>query len=124
MKITSHKTFGQRKELISTLPMLLHAFMLFIIRSQSTTRIRQTIDMLILVQLSDLHTGGAYFKQEIFDTIINEVNNNLKPDVTLITGDLTNEGLISQFEQANIEIEAQRRLSQCNTSTFYQEEDK
>jgi 3',5'-cyclic AMP phosphodiesterase CpdA len=80
--------------------------------------------MLILVQLADLHTGGAYFKQEIFDTIISEVNNNLKPDVTLITGDLTNEGLISQFEQANIEIEAQRRLSQCNTSTFYQEEDK
>jgi hypothetical protein len=45
--------------------------------------------MLILIQLLDLHTGGAYFKQENFYTIINEVNNNLKPDVTLVTSDLT-----------------------------------
>jgi 3',5'-cyclic-AMP phosphodiesterase len=60
--------------------------------------------MLQLVQLSDLHIGGAYFKQEIFDTIINEVNNKLKLDVILITGDLTDEGLITQFEQANVEI--------------------
>ena len=57
-----------------------------------------------LVQLSDLHIGGAYFKQEIFDTIINEVNNNLKPDVILITGDLTDEGLSSQFKRASVEI--------------------
>ncbi|MPZ06366.1 MAG: metallophosphoesterase [Nitrososphaeraceae archaeon] len=57
-----------------------------------------------LVQLSDLHIGGAYFKQEIFDTIVNEVKNKLKPDVILITGDLTDEGLISQFRQASVEI--------------------
>ncbi|MDQ3868417.1 MAG: metallophosphoesterase, partial [Thermoproteota archaeon] len=57
-----------------------------------------------LVQLSDLHIGGAYFKQDIFDTIVDEVNNNLKPDAILITGDLTDDGLISQFEHARIEI--------------------
>jgi 3',5'-cyclic-AMP phosphodiesterase len=60
--------------------------------------------MLKLVQLSDLHIGGAYFKQEIFNTIVNEVNNKLKPDVILITGDLTDEGLLSQFERASTEI--------------------
>jgi Icc protein len=60
--------------------------------------------MLQLVQLSDLHVGGAYFKQEIFDTIVNEVNNELKPDVILITGDLTDEGLISQFKRASVEV--------------------
>lgn len=60
--------------------------------------------MLQLVQLSDLHIGGAYFKQEIFDTIINEVNNELKPDVILITGDLTDEGLLLQFNRASVEI--------------------
>jgi Icc protein len=49
---------------------------------------------MLLVQLSDPHIGGTYFKQEIFDTIVNEVKNKLKPDVILITGDLTDEGLI------------------------------
>ncbi len=39
-----------------------------------------------------------------FDTIIDEVNNKLKPDAILITGDLTDDGLISQFERARIEI--------------------
>ena len=57
-----------------------------------------------LIQLSDLHIGGAYFNQDIFDTIVDEVNNELKPDVILITGDLTDDGLISQFEHASIEI--------------------
>jgi 3',5'-cyclic AMP phosphodiesterase CpdA len=60
--------------------------------------------MLKLVQLSDLHIGGAYFKQEIFNTIVTEVNNKLKPDVILITGDLTDEGLLSQFKRASVEI--------------------
>jgi 3',5'-cyclic-AMP phosphodiesterase len=57
-----------------------------------------------LVQLSDLHIGGAYFNQGIFDTIVDEVNNKLKPDVVLITGDLTDDGLLSQFERARTEI--------------------
>ena len=60
--------------------------------------------MLQLVQLSDLHIGGVYFKQEIFDTIVKEVSNKLTPDVILITGDLTDEGLLSQFERASTEI--------------------
>jgi 3',5'-cyclic-AMP phosphodiesterase len=57
-----------------------------------------------IVQLSDLHIGGAYFKQEIFDTIVDEVSNKLKPDAILITGDLTDDGLICQFERARMEI--------------------
>jgi Icc protein len=59
---------------------------------------------MLLVQLSDLHVGGSYFKQETFETIVHEVNDKLKPDAILITGDLTDEGLISQFNQANAEI--------------------
>ena len=57
-----------------------------------------------LVQLSDLHIGGAYFNQAIFDSIVDEVNNKLKPDAILITGDLTDDGLASQFEHASMEI--------------------
>jgi 3',5'-cyclic-AMP phosphodiesterase len=59
--------------------------------------------MVHLIQLSDLHIGGAYFKQMVFDTLIDEVN-KINPDATIITGDLTDEGLISQFRQASAEI--------------------
>lgn len=51
-----------------------------------------------IVQLSDLHVGGL-FKEESFNTIVNEVN-ELSPDVVIISGDLTDDGLIFQFQQA------------------------
>ncbi len=51
-----------------------------------------------LVQISDLHIGGL-FKQDAFDKLVDEVNNDLKPDVIIISGDLTDDGLIFQFEQ-------------------------
>ncbi|HKG89990.1 MAG TPA: metallophosphoesterase, partial [Nitrososphaeraceae archaeon] len=40
------------------------------------------------VQISDLHIGGL-FKQDAFNTIVQEVNNDLKPDAIIISGDLT-----------------------------------
>jgi 3',5'-cyclic AMP phosphodiesterase CpdA len=57
---------------------------------------------MLLIQLSDLLIGGNYFRQEIFDTIVYEVKNKLKPDdAILITGDLTDDGLIlNSGEQA------------------------
>ena len=57
-----------------------------------------------LVQISDLHIGGL-FKQDAFNTIVKEVNNDLKPDVIIISGDLTDDGLLFQFEQARKEID-------------------
>jgi 3',5'-cyclic-AMP phosphodiesterase len=51
-----------------------------------------------IVQLSDLH-GGGLFKEDAFNTIVNEVN-ELSPDVVIISGDLTDDGLIFQFQQA------------------------
>lgn len=51
-----------------------------------------------IVQLSDLHVGGL-FKEDAFNTIVNEVN-ELSPDVVIISGDLTDDGLIFQFQQA------------------------
>jgi len=56
-----------------------------------------------LVQISDLHIGGL-FKQDAFNTIVKEVNDDLKPDVIIISGDLTDDGLLFQFEQARKEI--------------------
>jgi Icc protein len=55
------------------------------------------------VQISDLHIGGL-FKQDALNTIVEEVNNDLKPDAVIISGDLTDEGLIFQFQQARTEI--------------------
>ena len=49
-----------------------------------------------IVQLSDVHFG-AQFRSEIFDKVIDEVN-DLSPDAVIITGDLTNEGLKEEYE--------------------------
>ena len=56
-----------------------------------------------LVQISDLHIGGL-FKQDTFNIMVDEINNDLKPDVIIVSGDLTDDGLIFQFEKAQNEI--------------------
>ena len=50
-----------------------------------------------IVQLSDIHVGSQ-FREEIFEKVIDEVN-AIKPDTVVITGDLTNEGLVSEHEK-------------------------
>jgi 3',5'-cyclic AMP phosphodiesterase CpdA len=50
-----------------------------------------------LVQLSDIHVGSQ-FREEVFDTVIEEVN-DLGPSAVLVTGDLTNEGLMKEYER-------------------------
>jgi 3',5'-cyclic AMP phosphodiesterase CpdA len=56
-----------------------------------------------IVQLSDIHIGGL-FVQSVFDTVVEEVN-KLKPDAIIVTGDLTDDGLLIQFEKARKELE-------------------
>ena len=58
---------------------------------------------MIIVQISDLHVGSQ-FLQEKFDTLVDEVN-EIKPDLIVITGDLTNEGLIKEYEKCKSLIE-------------------
>src|ERR671932_2632442 len=55
-----------------------------------------------LVQLSDIHVG-SFFKQPVFDKVIEEVN-KLNPDAIIITDDITDEGLLFQFEQIHTQI--------------------
>ncbi len=55
-----------------------------------------------IVQLSDIHVGSQ-FREEIFDAVIDEVN-GLKPTVVLITGDLTNEGLLKEYQQCKSKL--------------------
>ncbi len=52
---------------------------------------------MIIVQLSDIHVGSQ-FQESVFETVISEVN-QLKTDAILISGDLTNEGLIKEYEK-------------------------
>ncbi len=52
---------------------------------------------MIIVQLSDLHVGSQ-FQPKVFETIVKEVN-ELNPNVIVITGDLTNEGLMKEYEK-------------------------
>lgn len=65
---------------------------------------------MLLIQISDLHIG-TQFKQEVFDKVVDEVN-RLRPDSIVITGDLTDDGLLFQFEKARNEI---KRLACPNT---------
>jgi len=53
---------------------------------------------MIIVQLSDLHVGSQ-FNSEQFSKMASEVN-EIQPDVVVITGDLTNEGLVKEYEKA------------------------
>ena len=53
---------------------------------------------MIIVQLSDLHVGSQ-FNSEEFSEMVSEVN-EIRPDVVVVTGDLTNEGLVKEYEKA------------------------
>ena len=59
-----------------------------------------------IVQLSDIHVGSQ-FREEVFEKVIDEIN-LLKPDAVVITGDLTNEGLVEQYEKCK------KMISQIN----------
>ncbi len=50
-----------------------------------------------IVQLSDIHVGSQ-FREQVFDDVVDEVN-DLGPSVVLVTGDLTNEGLLKEYEK-------------------------
>jgi len=52
---------------------------------------------MIIIQLSDLHVG-TQFQPDVFETVVKAVN-ELNPDAIIITGDLTNEGLIKEYER-------------------------
>jgi Icc protein len=58
--------------------------------------------IMLLVQISDVHCGPM-FNQETFRTAIKEIN-AMSPDAVVVTGDLTDDGIQSQFRQAAKEL--------------------
>lgn len=61
---------------------------------------------MLIAQISDVHCGPMLRKQ-MLEKAITEVN-SLSPDVTIVTGDLTENGLISEFETAARELKKLR----------------
>ncbi|MEM2117528.1 MAG: metallophosphoesterase [Candidatus Bathyarchaeia archaeon] len=57
---------------------------------------------MLLVQISDIHCGPM-FRKETLRMAIKEIN-EMSPDTVLVTGDLTENGLISEFEMAAKEM--------------------
>ncbi|MGB9676344.1 MAG: metallophosphoesterase family protein [Candidatus Bathyarchaeales archaeon] len=57
---------------------------------------------MLLAQISDVHCGPM-LRREVLRKAIKEIN-SLSPDVVLVTGDLTENGLISEFTDASKEL--------------------
>ena len=55
-------------------------------------------DDMLMVQLSDLHVSNG-FKRDMLEKAIDEVN-SISPDLIVITGDITENGTISEYESA------------------------
>ncbi|MHA1238954.1 MAG: metallophosphoesterase family protein [Candidatus Odinarchaeia archaeon] len=65
-----------------------------------------------IAHLSDIHVGEGKAYREKINKCVKEVN-DLNPDLVVITGDLTNEGLLSEF------IEAEELLKNFKSKTVY-----
>jgi 3',5'-cyclic AMP phosphodiesterase CpdA len=53
----------------------------------------------LIAHLSDLHCGSPFFLPDLLDTAIAEVN-AMNPDVVVVSGDLTAEGFLHDYELA------------------------
>lgn len=50
----------------------------------------------VIAHISDLHAGSQYFVPNLMDRAVIELN-ELKPDIVVVTGDLTNEGFKQEY---------------------------
>ncbi len=53
----------------------------------------------VIVQISDIHCGSPLFNEDIMKEVINQVN-EIKPDLLVITGDLTMDGYYHEYKMA------------------------
>lgn len=56
-------------------------------------------DSFKIAHISDLHCGSMYFVPELLENAIDEIN-QAEVDMTIVSGDLTNEGYLPEFELA------------------------
>ena len=55
--------------------------------------------MMQIVQISDLHVGSQFIESQ-FHKMVAEVN-KMRPDVVVVTGDLTNQGIQSEYQRCS-----------------------
>ncbi|WP_407413233.1 metallophosphoesterase family protein [Methanobrevibacter sp.] len=55
--------------------------------------------MTTIVHISDLHISKDAFDEEVFLKAVSEIN-NLKPDMIILTGDITNSGYYREYQRA------------------------
>jgi 3',5'-cyclic-AMP phosphodiesterase len=60
---------------------------------------------MLIAQISDVHAGGARYRQELLRTAIAEIN-AAGPDLVVIAGDLTDDGYPDQYPVAKEELSA------------------
>src|SRR6185295_13073593 len=60
---------------------------------------------MLIAQLSDVHVGGARYRQELLHTAIAEIN-AAAPDIVVVAGDLTDDGYPDQYPEAKQELDA------------------
>jgi len=53
-----------------------------------------------IVHLSDIHITSPYFIPKMYNDVVREIN-DIKPDIVVITGDLTNEGRLIEYKEAD-----------------------
>lgn len=58
---------------------------------------------MLIAQLSDLHVGGARYRQELLHAALAEVN-AAQPDLVVVAGDLTDDGYPDQYPVARTEL--------------------
>ena len=54
---------------------------------------------MVIAQISDVHVGGARYREELLDRAIEEVN-AAEPDLVVVAGDLTDDGYPDQYPLA------------------------
>jgi len=74
---------------------------------------------MLFVQISDIHCGPQ-FRHNVFDTAVKEIN-RLKPEGVIVTGDLTEDGLLDQYRQAKAELDKidARKILICSGNHDY-----
>jgi putative phosphoesterase len=60
--------------------------------------------MTLIAHISDLHISNSTFDEELFMNAVTEIN-NLNPDMIILTGDITNGGYYTEFQQATKYLE-------------------
>ena len=71
---------------------------------RSDNEIKSIDNMTLIAHISDLHVSKSEFDEGILMDAITEIN-NLEPDMIILTGDITNNGYLVEFEQAKKYLE-------------------